>query len=135
MSVQTCVSSKQQHQFSLTPARKLWFSYILVLNFFLCFFLCFKFIIIYSKLIRVIPRIKWKHNEAYTLTRMKPYPVCPATEIWCPFEGQFFGDPRIPNEANSWFSTTWQGGHVGSQNNRIFSRRINLKIEFSFLWR
>ena len=24
----------------------------------------------------------------YNLTPMKPYPVCPATEIWCPFEGQ-----------------------------------------------
>ena len=35
----------------------------------------------------------------------------------------------------SWFATTWQGGHVGGQNNIIFSRRINLKIEFSFLRR
>ena len=28
-------------------------------------------------------------------------------------------------------STTWQGGHVRSQNNRIFSGRIYMKIEFS----
>ena len=26
---------------------------------------------------------------------------------------------------------TWQGGHVGGQNNRIFSRRIYMKIVFS----
>ena len=32
---------------------------------------------------------------------------------------------------NSWFATTWQGGHVEGQNNRIFSRRIYMKIEFS----
>ena len=32
---------------------------------------------------------------------------------------------------NSWFATTWQGGHVGGQYNRIFSRRIYMKIEFS----
>ena len=32
---------------------------------------------------------------------------------------------------NSWFATTWQGGHVGSQNKRIFPRRIYIKIEFS----
>ena len=31
----------------------------------------------------------------------------------------------------SWFATTWQGGHVGSQNKRIFPRRIYMKIEFS----
>ena len=34
-----------------------WFEFLLF------FSLCFKFIIIYSKLIRVISRIKWKHNE------------------------------------------------------------------------
>ena len=32
---------------------------------------------------------------------------------------------------NSWFATTWQGGHVGGQNKRIFPRRIYMKIEFS----
>ena len=32
----------------------------------------------------------------------------------------------------SWFTTTWQGGHVGGQNNKIFSRRIYMKKEFSF---
>ena len=32
----------------------------------------------------------------------------------------------------SWFATTWQGGHVGGQYNRIFfSRSIYIKIEFS----
>ena len=31
----------------------------------------------------------------------------------------------------SWFATTWQGGHVGCQNKRIFPRRIYMKIEFS----
>ena len=31
----------------------------------------------------------------------------------------------------SWFATTWQGGHVGGQNKRIFPRRIYMKIEFS----
>ena len=36
---------------------------------FLFFFsLCFEFIIIYSKLIRVISRIKWKHNEHIYIT-------------------------------------------------------------------
>ena len=30
----------------------------------------------------------------------------------------------------SWFATTWQGGHVGGQYNRIFSR-IFMKMEFS----
>ena len=29
------------------------------------------------------------------------------------------------------FATSWQGGHVGGQYNRIFSRRIYLKTEFS----
>ena len=29
------------------------------------------------------------------------------------------------------FATSWQGGRVGGQYNRIFSRRINMKIEFS----
>ena len=29
----------------------------------------------------------------------------------------------------SWFATTWQGGHVGGQNKRIFPRRIYMKIE------
>ena len=33
--------------------------------------------------------------------------------------------------SNSWFATTWQGGHVGGQNKRIFPRRIYMKIEFS----
>ena len=32
---------------------------------------------------------------------------------------------------NSWFAATWQGGLVGDQSNRIFSRRIYMKIEFS----
>ena len=31
----------------------------------------------------------------------------------------------------SWFATTWQGGHVGGENKRIFPRRIYMKIEFS----
>ena len=31
---------------------------------------------------------------------------------------------------NSWFATTWQGDHIGGQYNRIFSRRIYMKIEF-----
>ena len=31
----------------------------------------------------------------------------------------------------SWFATTWQGGHVGGQNKRIFPRRIYMKINFS----
>ena len=26
--------------------------------------------------------------------------------------------------SNPWFATTWQGAHVGGQNNRIFSQRI-----------
>ena len=33
--------------------------------------------------------------------------------------------------ANSWFTTVRQGRHVGGQYNRIFSRRIYLKMEFS----
>ena len=31
----------------------------------------------------------------------------------------------------SWFTTTWQGGNIGRRNNRIFSQRIYIKIEFS----
>ena len=31
----------------------------------------------------------------------------------------------------SWFATTWQGGHVGGQYNRVFSRRIYMEMEFS----
>ena len=31
----------------------------------------------------------------------------------------------------SWLATTWQGGHIASQNNRIFPRRIYMKIELS----
>ena len=31
----------------------------------------------------------------------------------------------------SWFATTWQGGHVGGQYNRNFSRKIYVEIEFS----
>ena len=31
----------------------------------------------------------------------------------------------------SWFATTWQGGHVGGQNKRIFPWRICMKIVFS----
>ena len=34
--------------------------------------------------------------------------------------------------SNSWFATTWQGGHVEGQNNRIFSWRIYLKTELSY---
>ena len=30
-----------------------------------------------------------------------------------------------------WFATTWQGGHVGGQYNRIFSRRIYIETGFS----
>ena len=36
-----------------------------------------------------------------------------------------------PPRKYSWFVTTWQGGHVGGQYNRIFSRRIYMKTEFS----
>lgn len=32
---------------------------------------------------------------------------------------------------NSWFATTWQGGHVGGQYNTILFRRNCMKIEFS----
>ena len=31
----------------------------------------------------------------------------------------------------SWFATTWQGGHVGAENKRIFPWRICMKIVFS----
>ena len=34
--------------------------------------------------------------------------------------------------SNSWFATTWQGGHVKGQYNRIFFWRIYLKIELSY---
>ena len=33
---------------------------------------------------------------------------------------------------NSWCATTWPGGDVGGHYKRIFSRRIYMKIEFSF---
>ena len=36
--------------------------------------------------------------------------------------------------SNSWFATMWQGGHVGSQFNTIFSRRIYMKMEMLWSW-
>ena len=36
---------------------------------------------------------------------------------------------RLPQ--HSWFTTTWQGGHIGGQYNIIFSRRIFMKPEIS----
>ena len=33
---------------------------------------------------------------------------------------------------SSWCATTWQGGDVGGQYKRIFSRRIYMNIEFIF---
>ena len=39
--------------------------------------------------------------------------------------------PPPPLRRISWFATTWQGGHVGGQNKRIFPRRIYMKIELS----
>ena len=38
---------------------------------------------------------------------------------------------RVSLKNYSWFATTWQGGHVGGQNKRIFPRRIYMKIELS----
>ena len=38
---------------------------------------------------------------------------------------------KISKITYSWFATTWQDGHVGGQNKRIFPRRIYMKIEFS----
>ena len=39
---------------------------------------------------------------------------------------------QLKSGSYSWFASTWQGGHVGGQNNRIFSRRIYLKMELCF---
>ena len=36
---------------------------------------------------------------------------------------------KLKVNSNSWFATTWQGGHVGGQNNTMFPRRIYMKIE------
>ena len=39
---------------------------------------------------------------------------------------------RVLKVANSWFETTWHGGHVGGKyNGYIFSWRIYMKMEFS----
>ena len=35
------------------------------------------------------------------------------------------------SEKNSWFATTWQGSHLGSQYKGIFSQRSYMKEEFS----
>ena len=35
------------------------------------------------------------------------------------------------SEKNSWFATTWQGGHLEGQYKGIYSRRSYMKIEFS----
>ena len=45
-----------------------------------------------------------------------------------------FWNPNFlpPSAPNSWFSTTWQGGHVGCQYNRLISRNIYMKIRFKF---
>ena len=50
-------------------------------------------------------------------------------------EGRLFFVSRLSEGRyvyiNSWFATTWQGGHVGGQRTGMFSRRIEMKIEFS----
>ena len=59
-----------------------------------------------------------------------PFPV-----QWIPFSQYKKGESQFPFYAlrtlYSWFATTWQGGHVGGQNKRIFPWRIYMKIEFS----
>ena len=47
------------------------------------------------------------------------------------FRDFFHTHSSLVSAQNSWFATTWQGGHVGGQNKRIFPRRIYMKIEFS----
>ena len=46
--------------------------------------------------------------------------------------GYWENSEEVPTSLpNSWFATTWQSGHVGSQNKRIKYRRIYMKIELS----
>ena len=44
------------------------------------------------------------------------------------YSSQSFFD--IINNINSWFATTWQGGHVGGQYKRNFSAKFASKLEF-----
>ena len=41
------------------------------------------------------------------------------------------GELKMEQQQYSLFATTWQGGHVGVQYNKIFSGRIYMKIEFT----
>ena len=54
-------------------------------------------------------------------------------ELFCPADLMSFAwqIARGMVRRYSWFATTWQGGYVGGQFNRIFSGRIYMKIEFS----
>ena len=70
---------------------------------------------------------KWLHE------RLNQTLVCRAAKLklWCnlftPFSRIY--QATLPN---SWFATTWQGGHVEGQYNTIFSWRIYIKIELSY---
>ena len=64
-------------------------------------------------------RVKWRSTKNWKDSEKYPEHKTIANQQW------------FPQHANSRFATTWQGGHVGSQNNRIFSRRIFMKKEFS----
>ena len=69
---------------------------------------------------------KWLHE------RLNQTLVCRAAKLklWCnlftPFNRMYQA-----TLSNSWFATTWQGGHVGGQYNRILSWRIYMKRELS----
>ena len=41
------------------------------------------------------------------------------------------GELKMEQQQYSLFATTWQGGHVGVQYNKLFSGRIYMKIEFT----
>ena len=85
------------------------------------------------------PKLKWTRKKPchhltgkpthYALIAGFPRGSTPA-DLFLP-SNKISNDNYNSNNNNSWFATTWQGGHVGGQNKRIFPRRIYMKIEFS----
>ena len=64
-------------------------------------------------------KVKWRTTKNWEDSEQYAHHKTIANQQW------------FPQHPNSWFATTRQGGHVGRQNNRIFSRRIFMKKEFS----
>ena len=75
--------------------------------------------------------IGWK----FASTNQKHYPDLDSdtSQVWNflhPFLRRHFAGNLVVVSRNSWFATTWQGGHVRGVNTIVFSRRISMKTEF-----